>query len=112
MKIKTVVSRYADEFDKEVNAAMEEGWNLTLRKLSRTLSDESVDYLYAELVMPDPVRAPTAPWKAIRAIKEFCDGIDIHDCMEDRCPLHNWCDQLKRGEDPTGWVLPEAEPEA
>ena len=110
MKIKTIYDTNCFDFDKKVNKALEEGWRLTSRQLVPPTSN-SHDYLYAELVMPDPILTPTAPWEAIRAIRAFCDGVSFEDCQSNKCPLHAWCDQLEHSEDPTDWDIPEEDPQ-
>lgn len=51
-QIKTIIERYADNFDKAVNAALAEGWILTKREVLPPFEGErfyAEQKLYAEL---------------------------------------------------------------
>lgn len=112
MKIKTIVHDHPDDFDDLVNEALEDGYILEHRG---TLQGTEVKVgHYARLVLLDPLPAttehlPLDPIEALHAIKDFCEGVSVEDCCSDRCPLYDWCTQLRRGGDPTDWKLPEKE---
>ena len=110
MKIKTIAHGIPEEFDVQVNYALGMGFSLTRRERVET-PPGSKDYFYAELVMPDDEEHHD-PLDHVRAIQDFCHSVSFEECHDNKCPLHNWCDRLKRGEDPTGWELPEEELQA
>ena len=123
MKIKTIRARLdnAATFDKEVNQAMAEGYQLARQDVIPGFRLDGGNFLhnmlFAQLVLPDPEPVPEAqpldPFDALRSVQEFCDAVPVADCCTDRCPLYIWCDQLRSGGDPTDWLLPEKEaPEA
>ncbi len=120
MKIKTIRKNLdaAELFDKEVNAALEEGWVLGKREVLPGLRLTNTTYhnrmLYAELVKLDEVPAeleplPLDPLAAARTIQAYCSTVTGEDCQGDRCPMAAFCDQIKRGKRPDEWKLPEEE---
>lgn len=114
MKIKTIARNFdnVDDFDNKVNAAMDEGWQLSRRTvLSATTETRPRRLLYAELVMLDPEPEPEAtdPLDLLRQVNAFCLSQPIEDCHAHKCPLATWCDQLREGNDPSDWDLPEVD---
>lgn len=113
MKIKTVYVPLRDTadhpavFDDQVNDLLAEGWMLGTRKIVEAQAGASIDVLYAELVLldPEPEPEPFDPLDLLRQVKEFCRGVDV--CIN--CPLADWCQQLRKGGDPTDWDLPAPE---
>lgn len=105
MKILTVIADTVEDFDAQVNEALEKGYLLGRRGPAQV--GHSVA-LYAELVQLDPEPAPeTGPIQALHQVREFCNSVHPHDCGTDRCPLNAWCMQLRHGGDPTDWDLPD-----
>ena len=98
MKIKTVINQSAAEFDKEVNAAIAEGYELTARLSTRP------EGFIAELVLQDPHAAPEIvnPYQALHLIKAIC--VETPDC--DHCVVSNWCHKYAGETDPCCWELP------
>lgn len=112
MKIKTISHRFdrVEEFDDQVNRALEEGWRLVKREV---IPGAPNDYarVYAELVQLDPEPEvaepqPVDPCVAIRVLRDTCEAVPVADCGSDRCPLYAWCEGLRKGGDPTDWVIP------
>lgn len=108
MEIKTIRKRLdnAEEFDREVNAALADGWRLTRRDVILptqpiTGSNYFHTMLYAELVKLDPPAEAEEPdlLTAMRIIKAECDS---HDSCQD-CPAQPWCNYHT----PHNWELPE-----
>lgn len=118
MKIKTIAHRFdrVEEFDDQVNRALEDGWRLVKREVVPGTGNEYTR-VYAELVQLDPVpEVPEVPepqpmglLDAVRAIKETCLGVSVADCNGDRCPLAAWCNCLPESSDPSDWVIPKKE---
>lgn len=108
MKIKTIARTFDEvaEFDDLVNATLEEGWHLSRRDVLPA-PNQGRRLLYAELVLldPEPEPEPFDPLDLLRQVKEFCRGVDV--CIN--CPLADWCQQLRKGGDPTDWDLPAPE---
>lgn len=103
MRIKTITREEPDKFDAAVNKALDEGWQLTDRRLIQTPAGTH-DYMYAELVQLDPVPEPKAPPEidllaAARVIQRECHKHGR--CTE--CPLNGICDNKQ----PDYWNLPE-----
>lgn len=102
MKIKTIWDKltWADRFDKEVNAAIEEGWLLTKREMlpggPLTPDDYRPCMLYAELVLPDPPAEPAAPdlFVCAEVIRQECARHTS--CTS--CPLQDVCECLHPAE--------------
>lgn len=134
MKIKTIFkpldNGFDDDFDTEVNAALAEGWQLVKREVLPGHSYNPTNWakriLYAELVMPDAPEeaapfdyvealaqeagkpAPLNPFKALAAIRAFCEA---RTCAG--CPLDLWCQaHLANKEGPADWKLPGEVPQA
>lgn len=100
-QIKTIRTRFdrSEEFDKEVNAALENGWHLLHREVLpayETKNNEASRTLYAELERNDyvPLRASCdtcahsvdgAPSDSLHAICRHCKGCE------------HWTPQLKKG---------------
>ncbi len=114
MKIKTISDelRWAGDFDRKVNTAQEEGWQLAHRGLVPGFRLDGGGYLhnmlYAELVLPDPEpkQETLDPIQALHIVKEACLAHTDH-C--NKCPMWLWCEQLRDAGDPTDWELPEVE---
>ena len=114
MKIKTItdVLPFSNRFDDRVNDAMGDGWRLVKREVIPAGSNpDSHRLLYAELVELDPVPEvpepqPVDPCVAIRILRDTCEAVPVADCGSDRCPLYAWCEGLRKGGDPTDWVIP------
>jgi hypothetical protein len=114
VKIKTIC--YALEatakFDEEVNAALAEGWQLVRRDVLPGMSYTETNWakraLYAELVKLDPPAEPETPdpMDLLRQVREACLRVPSNGCNPEGCPMFNWCEQLRRGGDPTDWVIP------
>jgi hypothetical protein len=108
MKIKTIARNFdwVKEFDDLVNDAIEDGWQLARRDVLPAHS-QGRRMLYAELVKlePEPEPETVDPLDLLRQVKEFCRGVDA--CIN--CPLADWCQQLRKGGDPTDWDLPAPE---
>lgn len=102
MKIKTIKRTDADAFDRDVNAALAEGYQLHRRFVIST------GYL-AELVKHDPP-AQQDPFEALHAVKDYCQNVPTGACATEQCELFYWCQQLRAGGDPTDWILPEVAP--
>lgn len=115
MKIKTIRERLdnAEDFDKEANDAMAEGWQLVKRAVLPAIALTAGTYanrmLYAELVLPDPPAepAPFDPFEALHQVREFCGSIPPQECQAGNCPLRAWCNESTGGLDPADWDLPE-----
>lgn len=111
MKIKTICFRLdnANNFDQEVNAALEKGWQLVKRSVlpARQLTDDTYLHamLYAELVMLDPVPEPEPvqidPIEIMQTIRAECKK--CRDC--DQCRWTDLCDPCFEGT-PEYWTLP------
>lgn len=107
MKIKTIYKQlvHAEEFDRLVNEAIEQGWSLIKREMlpggPLTPDDYRPCMLYAELVMdePTPKQQEISLMDAMRIIRKKCDSYDhCADCvLVDIC-----CTNL-----PYKWELPE-----
>lgn len=107
MKIKTIYKQlvHAEEFDRIVNEAIEQGWSLIKREMlpggPLTPDDYRPCMLYAELVMGGPTSEPQkiSPLEAMRIIRKKCDSYDH--CAD--CSLGDICGS----EVPYKWNLPE-----
>ncbi len=105
MKIKTIVQHNPDQFDKDVNKAMGDGYLLERREL---VVGNSETAHYAQLVLPDPVPEATNPLDLLSQVQTFCLSQAVEDCHANKCPLAAWCDQVREGGvDPSDWELPE-----
>lgn len=114
MEIKTIRDRLDDawRFDRDVNAALADGWRLVRRDVILPVQPNTGrtyfhTMLYAELVKldpePEPEAQPLDPFEALRAVREFCDST-----VCDGCPLNDWCARhLPNNEGPADWGLPE-----
>ena len=116
MKVKTIWTVYPEAFDDQVNAALGEGWRLVRREVLQDPSCMEDSALYAELVLPDPEPEPEPvpitedPLAALRAVRDFCAGKKLDECMTLKCPLAAWCDQYTaNGFGPSDWKIPEKE---
>lgn len=118
MKIKTIARNFdwLEEFDQEVNKALDEGWHLMKREVLPGVAGVSSSrrLLYAELVQMEPVDpdeldevAFCDPFDALRAVQDLCRSVDK--CGT--CPLYDWCCQLRKGGDPDDWKIPGKEGE-
>lgn len=120
MKIKTIWDDCTNNFDKRVNEAMEKGWILGKRELLPDANDLANSVFYAELVLleesdklpaePVPEPQPMHPFDAIRVLRDACEAVPVESCGEG-CPLHDWCEGLRKGGDPTDWLIPGEVPE-
>lgn len=117
MKIKTVWTTLdrVKEFDAWINEALANGWRLAKREVLPGMQYNQNAWarrlLYAELVQLDEPVAPPEPadpFDALRAVRDFCEAQDPRACMT-TCPLSAWCEDLRRGGDPTDWAIPEKE---
>lgn len=112
MKIKTIARTFDEvaEFDDLVNATLEEGWHLSRRDVLPA-PNQGRRLLYAELVKLDPEPEPEtlSPIEALHAVKEYCTSRPVDACCTDKCELWPWCEQLRKGGDPTDWDLPAPE---
>ena len=116
MKIKTIRTRLdnVEEFDKQLNEALENGYQLAHRGLVPGFRLDGGRYLhnmlYAELVLPDPAPDPEPetidPFQALHIVKAACLA---HKEPCNACPMIDWCRQLDNCNDPTDWELPEVE---
>ena len=102
MKILTVITAWPDDFDHQVNEALEKGYILGRRDLV-TVEGGHTRY-YAELVQLDPVPEPDGA-EAIQALHTVRAACLAHQGPCDDCPLTDWCEQLAHGGDPTDWDL-------
>lgn len=118
MEIKTIKNRLnnAADFDRDVNAAMADGWRLTRREVlmfpaqPHTGSTYFNPMLYAELVKLD-APAEFDPLDAVRSIQAMCVNTPLETCNTAKCPLYAWCGQITEGKDPSDWILPDEEGE-
>lgn len=87
MIIKTIWTKDPDEFDKMVNEAMQEGYQLRLRDVRPLGAAEPG--LYAEMELPDedPLQRIN-PIEAAMRVKLECDKVDS--C--EKCILQEICD--------------------
>lgn len=108
MKIKTIWTRDLTGFDNQVNEALAEGYQLTRREVLLDTANLDHSVLYAELVKLDPPAEPETPdpLDLLRQVREACLQIPSGGCNPETCPMFGWCEQLRRGGDPTDWVLP------
>ena len=96
----------SDDFDKDVNAALQAGWALIKRDAIMRQDDNPGEALmfYAELARE---AAPAEPegddWKkAVKLLYELCAG--IQECKD--CPARSWCDlSLSTGNYPQDWAV-------
>lgn len=115
MKIKTIKNRLdnAVSFDKELNQALAEGYQLVRRDIVPGFRLDCGNYLhnmlYAELVLPDPAAEPETvdPVNLLRQVQEFCLSVPPSECNADRCPLAPYCQAIQEGQTPDEWVFPE-----
>lgn len=108
MKIKTIWDTRPDRFDESVNKHLEEGMTLARREVIPDTKDLDKSVFYAELVKLDPPAEPETPdpMDLLRQVREACLRVPSNGCNPEGCPMFNWCEQLRRGGDPTDWVLP------
>ena len=120
MKIKTVCEEISREtktvFDEEVNALLEDGWQLAKREVIPGYNLGDVYFppcLYAELVKLDeadmePQEDELPAWEdAVDALRLACGTAE--DCTKDGCPVYAWCDKNLRYENPpSAWDDPRA----
>ena len=101
MQIKTVFKHDAAAFDKEVNEALADGWQLVKR-----FSDRPEGWI-AELVKLDPPEEPEPlTWQeAARVLTDICTNAQA--CGEN-CPMYDWCETNLPGNalPPNEWVTP------
>lgn len=118
MKIKTIKNRLdnATNFDKEVNAAIAEGYQLVQRDVIPGFRLDGGNYLhnmlFAQLVLPDPVPEPEQgdPVEALRCIRDFCKAMPVEKCLTPACPLHDWCHYFTEDcVSPMDWKIPGEE---
>ena len=118
MKIKTIKWRldYAANFDKELNNALADGYQLVRRDIVPGFRLDGGSYLhnmlYAELVLPDPPAEPAEPeiadlYKALAKLRDVCGNTSAEDCQKGNCPLYAWCSEYVGDKDPCEWDLPE-----
>lgn len=114
MKIKTIKNRLnnAEQFDKELNRALADGYQLIRRDIvpgfSLTGGGCLHNMLYAEMVLPDPAPDPEpVEIDAIQALHIVKDACLAHSGSCNECQMYEWCEQLRTGGDPTDWHLPE-----
>ena len=113
MKIKTILRRLdgpnmPEDFDTEVNKALEEGWTLTDKRLQpdgQLLEGRCSHYMMiAEMVKMDE---PEAPEAAEPISVETAACIVHEECAQrsrcNECRLHHICDHRT----PEAWILPE-----
>lgn len=119
MKIKTVCEEISREtktvFDEEVNALLEDGWQLAKREVIPGYNLGDVYFppcFYAELVKleeadmetqePDPITWEEAVW----VLRETCQ--EAKECGP-ACPAYDWCQKNIPGNNtpPCGWGDPE-----
>lgn len=117
MKIKTVCEEISREtktaFDEEVNALLEDGWQLAKREVIPGYNLGDVYFppcLYAELVKLDeadvePQEAEPVTWQeAAQVLMDECEGAAGCD---NRCPMHDWCHiNNPDGPPPSEWSDP------
>lgn len=114
MEIKTITAPRCDGtswFDKKVNEALTEGFQLVRRDMLPGGTFGGTTYqpaYYAELVKsdePEPEDDETKVIKALRTAQEFCRGMACEGCT-----LENFCRQhLANNEGPCDWeYIPEA----
>lgn len=102
MRIRTVISRNAEDFDEKVNTSIEEGWRIARRDV-----DLDPPTFYAELVKVDDEPAPD-PLEALRVVRDFCEEMPTDKCLG-KCPLSHWCAMYcpEEGMSPADWMIPE-----
>jgi hypothetical protein len=118
MKVKTIETRLtdADDFDREVNAALAEGYQIVRQDIVPGFRLEGGNYvpnrLFAHLVLPDLVPEPEQgdPLEALRTIRDFCGGMGLEKCLTPKCPLSPWCHiYTQDGISPMDWRIPGEE---
>lgn len=109
MKIKTVSRSFdwREDFDNAVNEALGKGWQLVKREVIPGSPNDSAR-LYAELVKLDPPAEPETPdpLDLLRQVRKACLQTPACHCNREGCPMFDWCEGLRKGGDPTDWVLP------
>lgn len=112
MQIKTIqykqIAEGVEKFDKDVNAALDDGWQLVRREPLPGYDLGSAYYaptLYAELVKRDPPAEPMTWQEAARVLTDTCTGAE--ECNES-CPMYDWCEANLPGNElpPNEWVTP------
>jgi hypothetical protein len=99
-------------FDKDVNDALADGYRLIKREVLPGVRYTDTRWgnrcLYAELVKLDPPAEPETPdpLDLLRQVREACLQVPSNGCNREGCPMFDWCEQLRKGGDPTDWVLP------
>ena len=126
MEIKTITSPRemgAPAFDKKVNAALSEGFQLVKRGMLPAVTVSGVNYhpqYYAEMVKQN---TPT-PWRSSAQPVVEPDGLEVIEHLQavamfcaarpncEGCSLNPFCGKhLANNEGPADWVLPEGEPD-
>lgn len=108
MKIKTIGKKIVDanRFDEEVNAALDEGWDLVRRTVIVPQGDYGYLTLYAELVK-DLETENTFTWQdAVQTLMETCRNAKT--CEAGGCPMFDWCEaHLAEAKEPQEWSDPD-----
>ena len=111
MEIKTIVVPRGigtNVFDKQVNDALKEGFQLLRRDVlpgtKVGLNDYTPAY-YAELVKPDEPQVPKSRnvLDVLNVVRDFCDSNKCGDCLLDEFCNRYMADDIG----PADWVLPE-----
>ena len=105
MKIKTIRMQldYAEDFDEEVNQALEEGWLLTRRTVLVPQANNQHIMLYAEMVRDLELDHPA--WQdAVRTLHSTCKA--AKECSDSECPAYEWC-KCNLPKVPEYWRLPD-----
>ena len=109
MQIKTIWQPFSfpEQFDMDVNKALDDGWRLTKREVLQceadTMREEKRRLLYAELVKMDPPpEQPTVdPMEAVQVLARACENAP--QCEPGICPLHDWCTSSLADVVPKDW---------
>ena len=119
MKIKTIWEYYPGEFDREVNKLLAQGWKLVRREvITEPKGPLKNAMFYAELILEDPEeqseRQLWDPLDAVRGIKALCTATSNEDCVDERCPLSDWCTRMidateRHWVTPDNWTISEKE---
>lgn len=111
MEVKTITSARSEgpaAFDKQINEALEEGFQLVKRGMLPAVAVAGVHYhpqYYAEMVKLDGQKGGEFQnvLGALKIVQSFCNG---HMCG-DSCPLDSFCAKHFENDGPTDWEIPD-----
>ena len=106
MEIKTIWEANTPRFDKLVNDAIADGWQLAKRGVMRMPTKFDDTRFYAELVKPDPPVEPEPMGPedyiaALSVLKRVCQTAESCDGKE--CPLYPICSTEWPQHGPVAW---------